>query len=44
MGNNDRSKIVGKRDVQLETTIDIKLKLKLVRHVEGLRFNMLSIG
>jgi hypothetical protein len=44
MGNNDREKIIRKRDVHLETTNGTKLILRLVRYVEGLRLNIISVG
>ena len=39
MGNNDRTAIIGKGDVHLETANGTKLVLKSVRHVEALRLN-----
>ena len=44
MGNNDKAKIIGKGDVHLVTANGTKLVLKSIRHVEGLRFNIISIG
>ena len=44
MGNSGVSKIVGIRDVLLETNIGNKLVLKDVRHVPDIRFNLISTG
>ena len=42
MGNSGVSKIVGIRDVYLETSIGNKLVLKDVRHVLDIRLNLIS--
>ena len=44
MGNSGVSKIVGIRDIYLETSIGNKLVLKNVRHVPDIRLNLISIG
>ena len=44
MGNSGVSKIVGVRDICLETSIGNKLVLKDVRHVPDIRLNLISIG
>ncbi|PNX70981.1 hypothetical protein L195_g057937, partial [Trifolium pratense] len=44
MGNDDRSKIVGKGDVCLETNTGCRLTLKDVRHVPDMRLNLISTG
>jgi hypothetical protein len=43
MGNEAKCKVVGMRDIQLETSIGCKLILKDVRHVLEMRFNFISI-
>jgi hypothetical protein len=42
IGNDDKSKIVGKGDVCLETNNDFCLTLKDVRHVPDMRLNLIS--
>ena len=42
MGNSGISKIVGIRDICLETSIGNKLVLKDVRHVLDIRLNLIS--
>ena len=42
MGNKGASKIVGIRDICLETRIGYKLLLKYVRHVPYIRLNLIS--
>ena len=42
MGNCGVSKIVGIRDIFLETSIGNKLVLKNVRHVPDIRLNLIS--
>jgi hypothetical protein len=44
MGNNDRTQIIGRGDVHLETKNGMMLVLKSVRHVEALRINIISTG
>ena len=44
MGNSGTSRKVGIGDVVLETSVGGTLRLKEVRHVEDLRFNLLSTG
>ena len=44
MGNNDKAKIIGNGDVHLVTANCTMLVLKFVRHAEGLRFNIISVG
>ena len=44
MGNEGMSKIVGMRDVCLETNTGCRLVLKDVRHVPDIRLNLISTG
>ncbi|VFQ65265.1 unnamed protein product [Cuscuta campestris] len=44
MGNQDRSNIVGKGDIILETSTGCNLVLKDVRHVPAMRLNLISAG
>ncbi|VFQ81002.1 unnamed protein product [Cuscuta campestris] len=44
MGNQDRSNIVGKEDIILETSTGCNLVLKDVRHVPAMRLNLISAG
>ena len=44
MGNDNRSKIVGRGDVSLETNTGCRLTLKDVTHVPDMDLNLISIG
>jgi hypothetical protein len=43
MGNNDRAQIIGRGDVHLEIQNGTTLVLKLMRHVEALRLNIIVV-
>ncbi|CAL9011600.1 unnamed protein product [Prunus brigantina] len=44
MGNDKLSKIVGRRDISLETNTSCHLVLKDMRHVPDMRLNLISTG
>ena len=44
IGNEGASKIVGIRDICLETSIDCKLLLQDVRHTPDIRLNLIFTG
>ena len=44
MGNNGASKIIGMKDIYLETNTGCELLLRNVRHISDIRLNLISIG